>query len=223
MKRSHPYTVGSSLFLPLLAFGAAGCAFTGQPDPASRPVAPDRVMAFDSLYRQNCAGCHGADGKTGPAPPLNDALFRAIVPVETVEAVVAAGRHGTLMPAFSKEHGGPLTPAQVAVLVNEIKGIPYKVIEESEDSGPIQVVRDAGGTAPAWGVPEAAPLGTPSYLAPRAEPETPAPAGTDSAPPAPTVTATMGRAHQGRTAAPPLPSIPQRSSTCSAIRCCDES
>ena len=40
----------------------------------------DQVVDFATLYGQNCAGCHGADGKLGPAPPLNDPLFLAIVP-----------------------------------------------------------------------------------------------------------------------------------------------
>ena len=125
-------------------------------------------MAFDALYRQNCAGCHGADGNWGPAPPLNDPLFRALVPVQTVAAVVAAGRPGTLMPAFSSEQGGPLTPAQVAVLVNEIKGIPYRVIEKEQDgnSGAVEVVRDPEGAAPTWGSPGPAPENAPPYLAP---------------------------------------------------------
>ncbi len=128
-----------------MALGAAGCSFPGQPNPAERPIPPDRVLAFDALYHQNCAGCHGADGKLGPAPPLNDPLFRAIVPAETVEEVVAGGRRGTLMPAFSSEHGGPLTPAQVAVLVNEI----------------------TGGTNSAWVAPGPAPADAPPYLAPK--------------------------------------------------------
>jgi mono/diheme cytochrome c family protein len=128
-------------------------------------------MAFDALYSQNCAGCHGADGKLGPAPPLNDPLFRAIVPLETVEQVVAAGRPGTLMPAFSSEHGGPLTPAQVAVLVNEVKGIPYRVTNNEPDgvSSAIVVLRVPDGETPVWGLPGAAPEGAPPYLAPKTD------------------------------------------------------
>ena len=164
----HPNARRAPLLLALLAVGAAGCGFPGQPKKEDRPVPPDRVVAFGALYRQNCAGCHGADGKMGPAPPLNDPLFRAIVPAETVEQVVAAGRPGTLMPAFGKEQGGPLTLVQVAVLVNEIKGTPYRVIEKEQEGQPgaPEVVRDAAGTAPAWGPPDPAPADAPPYLAP---------------------------------------------------------
>ncbi len=147
-------------FLALLVLTAAGCDLPGRPKAADRPVAPDQVLGFTALYGQNCAGCHGADGKLGPAPPLNDPLFRAVVPAETVEEVVAAGRPGTLMPAFAREQGGPLTAPQVAVLVNEVKGIPYKGIENREGgSTRFEVVRDPEGAAPVWGPPGPAPKG----------------------------------------------------------------
>ena len=41
---------------------------------------PDQILDFDQLFAANCAGCHGATGELGPAPPLNDPLFVAIVP-----------------------------------------------------------------------------------------------------------------------------------------------
>ena len=50
------------------------------PTAEDRPVRSDQVIDFATLYGRNCAGCHGADGKFGPAPPLNDPLFLAIVP-----------------------------------------------------------------------------------------------------------------------------------------------
>ena len=44
--------------------------------PADKPVPPTSVLEFTALYATNCAACHGADGKLGAAPPLNDPLFR---------------------------------------------------------------------------------------------------------------------------------------------------
>ena len=35
--------------------------------------------------------------------------------------MIRDGRHGTPMPAFASEHGGPLTDAQVKVLAEGIK------------------------------------------------------------------------------------------------------
>src|SRR5258708_31101842 len=106
----------------------AGCDFPGRPDPADRPVPANQVLEFGTLYQRNCAGCHGADGTLGPAPPLNDPLFRAIVPQTELTGILKKGRNKTLMPAFAKENGGTLTAAQIQVLVHEIKGIPYRTV-----------------------------------------------------------------------------------------------
>ena len=138
-----------------------GCDLPGRPNPADRPVPADQVVEFTALYSQNCAGCHGADGKLGPAPPLNDPLFRAIVPEDDVEGILTRGRKNTLMPAFAKENGGTLTAAQIQVLVKEIKGIPYKLVEKQEGGVP-----DGDWIAPRWGTPGKPPKGVPSYRAP---------------------------------------------------------
>jgi mono/diheme cytochrome c family protein len=109
-----------------LAALAAGCDLPGQPDPADRPVPADQVKDFDVLYAMHCAGCHGADGKLGPAPPLNDPMFLAIVPDEELLHVITQGRAVTPaqkspMPAFLRDKGGPLTSAQVKALAEGIK------------------------------------------------------------------------------------------------------
>jgi mono/diheme cytochrome c family protein len=100
---------------------AAGCDWPGKPDPAGRPVPADKVLDFAALYGQNCSGCHGADGKLGPAPPLNDPLFLSIVPDAELLRVVREGRRGTQMPGFAKGQGGTLTDAQVKALAEGIK------------------------------------------------------------------------------------------------------
>ncbi len=105
------------LFLAL----AAGCNWPGKPNSANKPVLPDQVVQPEKLFAKHCAGCHGAAGKTGPAPPLNDPLFRAIVPEDALRRVITEGRPGTPMPAFAREKGGPLTDEQVRVLVRGIK------------------------------------------------------------------------------------------------------
>jgi mono/diheme cytochrome c family protein len=105
----------------LLLLPLTGCNFPGKPDPAQRPVPADKVLDFATLYEQNCSGCHGAEGKLGPAPPLNDPLFLSIIPATEVLRVIWEGRPGTPMPAFAKERAGPLTDAQVKVLAEGIK------------------------------------------------------------------------------------------------------
>jgi mono/diheme cytochrome c family protein len=98
-----------------------GCDFPGKPDPANRPIMPDQVVSFDELFAANCAGCHGANGAFGPAPPLNDPLFAAIVPKDALVRVIREGRRGTPMPPFARKSGGPLTDEQVRVLVEGIR------------------------------------------------------------------------------------------------------
>jgi cytochrome c oxidase cbb3-type subunit III len=88
----------------------------GRPNVANREVLPSQVMAFDVLYRRNCAGCHGTDGRLGAARPLNDPVYIALVPPEKLRAIIADGVPGTSMPAFATNAGGSLTNAQVDAL-----------------------------------------------------------------------------------------------------------
>ena len=115
----NPLPKGSWRLLPLLVALVAGCNLPGQPNQADAPVPADQVTNFDTLYATRCAGCHGADGKLGPAPPLNDSLFLAIVPDDQLLRVIRDGRAVTTaqkspMPAFSVSEGAGLSPAQAA-------------------------------------------------------------------------------------------------------------
>jgi mono/diheme cytochrome c family protein len=108
------------VWLPLLTF-AGGCDLPGKPDPANKFVYPDKVTDFATLFGKNCAGCHGAEGRFGPAPPLNDLVFLAIVPDEELIMTISRGRAGTSMPAFADSRGGTLTAAQIRVLAEGIR------------------------------------------------------------------------------------------------------
>lgn len=110
------------LCVSLLAL--AGCdppELPGTPKPGNRPHSPDQDLSFEALYGLNCAGCHGADGELGPAPPLNDPMFLAIIPPEELDRVVRNGRQGTPMPAFAQAAGGTLTDEQVKVIVDGLR------------------------------------------------------------------------------------------------------
>ena len=94
----------------------AGCQNPpGYPGPA--PLRPSDAMDFASLYGQNCAGCHGANGKNGPATDLANPEYQALVDDATLHKVIANGMPGTLMPAFGDSAGGTLTDGQVGALV----------------------------------------------------------------------------------------------------------
>lgn len=113
--------IGSRSCLILFAALAVGCTKTSVPHSEGRPVRSDQVIDFATLYGRNCAGCHGADGQFGPAPPLNDPLFLAIVPDAVLWHMVSEGRPGTPMPAFSREKGGSLTDEQIKIIAEGIK------------------------------------------------------------------------------------------------------
>lgn len=102
-----------------VAVVAAGCdSLPGKPRPSDREKLPSQIMAFSVLYRDNCAACHGADGRLGASRPLNDPLYLAVVPRSRLREVIANGVPGTLQPAFAQSAGGTLTDAQIDALVN---------------------------------------------------------------------------------------------------------
>jgi cytochrome c oxidase cbb3-type subunit 3 len=90
----------------------------GEPQKGSEPVAPNQVVDFDTLYAQNCAGCHGAEGRGGAAIALANPEYLAIVDENAMHNVVANGVRGTSMPAFAQSAGGMLTDEQISVITS---------------------------------------------------------------------------------------------------------
>ena len=93
----------------------------GKPTEADRWRAPADVSDFTELYTQNCAGCHGSDGKLGAARSLNDSLYLSFIPDDALKQVISQGRNGTNMPAFSQQAGGTLTDRQIELLVSGMR------------------------------------------------------------------------------------------------------
>jgi cytochrome c oxidase cbb3-type subunit 3 len=85
-------------------------------------IAPNQVVAFDVLYKQNCAGCHGAGGKGGAAISLADPLFLAIADDAAIRRTITSGVSGTPMPAFAQSAGGMLADKQIDALVRGVRG-----------------------------------------------------------------------------------------------------
>ena len=113
---------------PSLAFIAAagllllaGCDFPGKPTKADIVHRPTDNLDPVVLYRQNCAGCHGADAKLGPAPPIGDPVYLALVDDNTLRQVISKGRPGTPMSAFAQSEGGMLTAKQVDAIVQGMR------------------------------------------------------------------------------------------------------
>ncbi len=102
-----------------LLLGLAGCDPPGKPKP--EPPSSRDITDFAILYGENCAGCHGKDGKNAPGRILNDPLYLAVIPREELQKTIENGRPGTAMPAWSTSNGGPLTPKQITALVDGIE------------------------------------------------------------------------------------------------------
>jgi len=114
-----PRRVCAGCTASLLMLLAMGCDPPGKP--GSEPTPTDAITNFAELYAGNCAGCHNADGKSGPARPLNNALYLSIIPKDTLRSVIYYGRRTTGMPAWALSQGGPLTDKQVDALVEGIE------------------------------------------------------------------------------------------------------
>jgi cytochrome c oxidase cbb3-type subunit III len=93
----------------------------GQPRKGSEELAPNEVLAFDTLYSLNCAGCHGPDGRGGAAIALANPVYLAIAADDAIRTAIADGVHGTSMPAFAQRAGGMLTDAQIDVITREAR------------------------------------------------------------------------------------------------------
>ena len=118
MRRRLPILTGAASLSILL------CACANAP---GRPVAgdmtpiPSEIMDFDILYGQNCAGCHGTEGKGGAAISLGDPVYLAVAGDDVLRRAASNGIPGTSMPAFAQSAGGMLTDKQIEVIVDGIR------------------------------------------------------------------------------------------------------
>jgi len=105
----------------VLSLLLSGCSSPhGQPQGDSEAVAPSQVSDFATLYSQNCAGCHGAQGRGGAAIALANPVYLDIVDEASMRKVIANGIHGTSMSAFAQSAGGMLTDKQIDVITSGI-------------------------------------------------------------------------------------------------------
>lgn len=115
---SLTHSLGVGLMTLILC---GGCRPSGQPTEADIQLKPDEVRDFAVLYAQNCAGCHGKDGKGSTALALANPVYLAIASDEILRRATASGVAGSLMPAFAKSAGGTLTDQQIDILVHEMR------------------------------------------------------------------------------------------------------
>lgn len=82
----------------------------GDVKPAGLAPAPQRGSAPNgrSLFLQQCAGCHGADGKGLIAPALANAVFQKSATDAFIAHTIREGRPNTPMPSFGRAGLGPV-------------------------------------------------------------------------------------------------------------------
>jgi cytochrome c oxidase cbb3-type subunit 3 len=117
------YEIRLSFAIAFALFLLSGCniRLPGRPTEAERWRAPSEISDFSQLYKQNCAGCHGADGRLGAARSLNDTLYLAFATDAAMKQIISDGRMGTNMPAFSQRAGGSLTDQQIDSLIGGMR------------------------------------------------------------------------------------------------------
>lgn len=93
----------------------------GQPDGNAEELAPSEILDFVTLYAENCAACHGENGRGGAAIALADPVYLALADDHTIRTVIANGVRGTAMPAFAESSGGLLTKQQIEVITQQIR------------------------------------------------------------------------------------------------------
>jgi len=99
-----------------LCLASAGCMKApGKPGLVTE-ARPEQVLDFPTLYKQNCAACHGNNGVGGAAISLANPAFLATAGVDNIRSIAASGVPGTLMPPFGKKAGGMLTDAQLGAI-----------------------------------------------------------------------------------------------------------
>ena len=93
----------------------------GEPPKNSEIIAPSDVTDFRTLYADNCAGCHGSEGRGGAAIALADPVYLAIADDASIRKVVSNGVKRTSMPAFAQSAGGMLTSKQIDIIITEMR------------------------------------------------------------------------------------------------------
>src|SRR5271170_6961490 len=111
----------SALALTAAVLASVGCSrVPGRPGPGPEVVRPDQVLDFATLYRTNCAACHGENGINGAAISLANPVYLAVAGEQNLREITGKGVPGKLMPPFAKSAGGMLTDQQVNVIAHGV-------------------------------------------------------------------------------------------------------
>jgi cytochrome c oxidase cbb3-type subunit 3/ubiquinol-cytochrome c reductase cytochrome c subunit len=115
MIRPELFASAAVLFISL-ASGSLECSA-----PARSPAAQQGA----DLYKRMCAVCHGASGegyKADQAPAIAHPNFLGSASDAFLREGIANGRGGSTMSAWSVDHGGPLSHADVDAIIGFMRG-----------------------------------------------------------------------------------------------------
>jgi mono/diheme cytochrome c family protein len=92
------------------------------------PLAPPRGSAERGrvLFNQECAGCHGPDGKGLIAPALANPVFQRAATDAFIAQTIRVGRENTPMPAFGRAGFGDQEIADVLAYVRQWQPVDKK-------------------------------------------------------------------------------------------------
>ncbi len=111
----------NALCLVTAGLALVGCSrIPGRPGPGPEVVRPDEILDFATLYKRNCAACHGENGRNGAAISLANPAYLAVAGEDNLRQIAAKGVSGKLMPPFAKSAGGMLTDEQINVLAHGV-------------------------------------------------------------------------------------------------------
>ena len=117
----YPTRLSENLLASMLCLVIAGCSnIHGRPGPGPDVPRPEEVVDFHTLYKQNCAGCHGVEGRGGAAIALANPVYLSYAGEDNVARVISTGVPEHLMPPFAKTAGGMLTDSQVRAIAHGI-------------------------------------------------------------------------------------------------------
>ena len=97
------YAMFSALILAVAGIALVGCSrIPGRPGPGPEVVRPDDVLDFSTLYKANCAACHGENGRNGAAISLANPVYLAIAGEDNLRADYCEGSWREVDAALSR-------------------------------------------------------------------------------------------------------------------------
>jgi len=124
LKENYGPYVLTGLLLSLGVLIAFQAYLLREPERIRSDLERDQLIsetAGRSLYTENCAQCHGAEGEGVDAPALNDKTLLAETSDERIFGLISVGIPGTEMPAWSQKHGGLFTDEQIYQIASFIR------------------------------------------------------------------------------------------------------